>query len=104
VAKLPDNARLGLTLYFKSPSLSQIMFIDVDASPDDDGEVELFPEGIAELSRRWCARRHERKSSPTSSDKTAWTRDGPSQRPLRLLMVSRRCPCAAPPAPSSPVL
>jgi hypothetical protein len=55
VAKLPDNTRLGLTLYFKSPSLGQIMFIDVDASPDDDGEVQLLPEGIAELSRRWCA-------------------------------------------------
>ena len=55
MTKLPDNARLGLTLYFKSPSLGQIMFVDVDASPDDDGEVELLPEGIAELSRRWCA-------------------------------------------------
>ena len=55
MTKLPDNARLGLTLYFKSPSLGQIMFVDVDASPEDDGEVELLPEGIAELSRRWCA-------------------------------------------------
>jgi hypothetical protein len=55
MTKLPDNARLGLTLCFKSPSLGEIMFIDVDASPDDDGEVELLAEGIAELTRRWCA-------------------------------------------------
>jgi hypothetical protein len=55
MTKLPDNARLGLTLYFKSPSLGQITFIDVDASPEDGGEVELLPQGIAELSRRWCA-------------------------------------------------
>jgi hypothetical protein len=53
--KLPDNARLALTLYFKSPSLGKIVVIDVDASPDDDGEVERFSEGIAELTRRWCA-------------------------------------------------
>jgi hypothetical protein len=26
----------------------------VDVTPDDDGEVELLPEGIAELTRRWC--------------------------------------------------
>jgi hypothetical protein len=52
--KLPGNARLGSTLYFKSPSLGEIMFIDVDVTPDDDGEVELLPEGIAELTRRWC--------------------------------------------------
>jgi hypothetical protein len=61
MTKLPDNARLGLTLYFKSPSLGQIMFVDVDASPDDDGEVELLPEGIAELSRRWCAALNRRR-------------------------------------------
>jgi hypothetical protein len=52
--KLPDNARLGSTLYFKSPSLGKITFIDVDVTPDDDGEVELLPEGIAELTKRWC--------------------------------------------------
>ena len=52
--KLPGNARLGSTLYFKSPSLGEIMFIDVDVTPDDDGEVELLPEGIAELTERWC--------------------------------------------------
>jgi hypothetical protein len=52
--KLPDNARLGSTLYFKSPSLGKIMFIQVDVTPDDDGEVELLPEGMAELTRRWC--------------------------------------------------
>jgi hypothetical protein len=62
VAKLPDNTRLGLTLYFKSPSLGQIMFTDVDASPDDDGEVQLLPEGIAELSRRWCAALNRRRN------------------------------------------
>jgi hypothetical protein len=62
MAKLPDNARLALTLYFKSPSLGQIMFVDVDASPDDDGEVELLPEGIAELSRRWCAALNRRRN------------------------------------------
>jgi hypothetical protein len=63
MTKLPDNARLGLTLYFKSPSLGQIMFVDVDASPDDDGEVELWPEGIAELSRRWCAALNRRRNA-----------------------------------------
>jgi hypothetical protein len=52
--KLPGNARLGSTLYFKSPSLGEIMFIDVDVTPDDDGEVELLPQGIAELTGRWC--------------------------------------------------
>jgi hypothetical protein len=52
--KLPGNARLGLTLYFRSPSLGKIMFIEVDASPDDKGEVELLSEGIAELTSRWC--------------------------------------------------
>lgn len=55
MTKLPNNARLGLTLYFKSPSLGEIIFIDADASPNDDGEVELLAEGIAELTRRWCA-------------------------------------------------
>jgi hypothetical protein len=54
MTKLPDNARLGLTLYFKSPSLGQIRFIDVDASPEHGGGVELLPEGIAELTTRWC--------------------------------------------------
>jgi hypothetical protein len=52
--RLPENARLGSTLYFKSPSLGTITSIDVDISPDDGGEVELLPEGIAELTRRWC--------------------------------------------------
>jgi hypothetical protein len=52
--RLPGNARLGSTLYFKSPSLGEIMFIDVDVTPDDDGEVALLPEGIAELTARWC--------------------------------------------------
>jgi hypothetical protein len=52
--RLPGNARLGSTLYFKSPSLGEIMFIDVDVTPDDDGEVERLPEGIAELTARWC--------------------------------------------------
>jgi hypothetical protein len=31
------------------------VLIDVDASPDDDGGVERLPEGIAELTGRWCA-------------------------------------------------
>jgi hypothetical protein len=53
--KLPGNARLGSTLYFKSPSLGEITFIDVDVTPDDNGEVALLPEGIVELTRRWCA-------------------------------------------------
>lgn len=53
--KLPGNARLGATLFFKSPSLGEITFIDVDVTPDDDGEVALLPEGIAELTRRWRA-------------------------------------------------
>jgi hypothetical protein len=87
MTKLPDNARLGLTLYFKSPSLGQIMFVDVDASPDDDGEVELLPEDI-----------HERKSSPTSSDKTAWTRDGPSQRPRAAQQAQHPLPAPRRPA------
>ena len=52
--RLPGNARLGSTLYFKSPSLGEIMFIDVDITPDDDSEIELLPEGIAELTERWC--------------------------------------------------
>ncbi len=52
--KLPENARLASTLYFKSPSLGEIRFIEVDLTPGDDGEVELLPEGIAELTRRWC--------------------------------------------------
>jgi hypothetical protein len=55
MAKFPDNACLGLRLYFKSPSLGQIKVIDVDATPDDDGEVELLSDGIAELTRGWCA-------------------------------------------------
>jgi hypothetical protein len=38
------------------------MFIDIDASPDDDGEVQLLPEGIAELSRRWCAALNRRRN------------------------------------------
>jgi hypothetical protein len=52
--KLPDNARLGSTLYFKSPSLGEMMFVDVDVTPDDYGAVELLPEGITELTGRWC--------------------------------------------------
>jgi hypothetical protein len=48
----PSNACLELTLYFKSPSLGKIMFIAVDASPDDNSEVERLPEGIAELTKR----------------------------------------------------
>jgi hypothetical protein len=54
IMRLPGNARLESTLYFKSPSLGEIMFIDVDVTPDEDGEVELLPEGIAELTARWC--------------------------------------------------
>jgi hypothetical protein len=55
MTKFPDNARLGLTLYLKSPSLGEIKSVDVAVSPDDDGEVEVLSEGIAELTRRWCA-------------------------------------------------
>ena len=55
------NARLELTLYFKSPSLGKIMFIAVDASPDDISEVERWPEGIAELIKRWCAALNRRR-------------------------------------------
>jgi hypothetical protein len=87
MTKLPDNARLGLTLYFRSPSLSQTTFVDVDASPDDDGEVELLPEGIAELSRRWCAalnRRHKVKDfRPATRDEVVvhvQRHDGVTQR------------------------
>jgi hypothetical protein len=53
--KFPGNARLGLTLFFKSPSLNKIMFTEIDASPDDDRELAMLPEGIAGLNRRWCA-------------------------------------------------
>jgi hypothetical protein len=53
--QLPGNARLGLTLYFKSPALGRVMFIEVDASPGDDGEVGPLSEGVAELTTRWCA-------------------------------------------------
>jgi hypothetical protein len=59
--KFPGNARLELTLYFKSPSLRKIMFIAVDASPDDNSEVERLPEGIAELTKRWCAALNRRR-------------------------------------------
>jgi hypothetical protein len=60
--KLPDNARLALTLYFKSPSLGKIMFVDVDASPEIDGEVALLSEGSVELTRRWCAALNRRRN------------------------------------------
>jgi hypothetical protein len=52
--KFPGNARLGLTLFFTSPSLNRIISTEVDASPDDDRELAMLPEGIAELTRRWC--------------------------------------------------
>ena len=38
----PSNACLELTLYFKSPSLGKIMFIAVDASPDDNSEAGMY--------------------------------------------------------------
>ena len=47
----PVRKTIGI-LYFKSPSLGKIMFIAVDASPDDNSEVERLPEGIAELTKR----------------------------------------------------
>jgi hypothetical protein len=52
--KFPENARLGLTLFFRSPSLNKIMFAEVDASPVDDRQLAMLPEGIAELTTRWC--------------------------------------------------
>ncbi len=61
MAKLSDNACLGLRLYFRSPSLGQITIIDVDVTPDADGEVELMSDGIAELNRRWCAALNRRR-------------------------------------------
>jgi hypothetical protein len=105
--KFPDNARLGLTLYFTSPSLGKIMFVEVDASPVDDGELGLLPEGIAVLTTRWCAalnrsrqsvtsvRRRERKSSPVYGDMTAADRPDapPPNRPARHVrrrLASRR--------------
>jgi hypothetical protein len=108
MTKLPDNARLGLTLYFKSPSLGQIMFVDVDASPDDDGEVELLPEGIAELSRRWCAalnwRRRVRDFRPATREEVvayAQRQDGVDQtravaKPARRLKSAASASRAAP--------
>jgi hypothetical protein len=59
--KFPGNARLELTLYFKSPSLGTIMFIAVDATPDDNSEVERLSEGVAELTKRWCAALNRRR-------------------------------------------
>ncbi len=59
--RLPGNARLETTLYFKSPSLGKIMSVDVDVTPEDDGEVVLLPEGIAELTRRWCSALNRRR-------------------------------------------
>jgi len=59
----PSNACLELTLYFKSPSLGKIMFIAVDAPPDDNSEVERLPEGIAELTKRWCAALNRRRGT-----------------------------------------
>jgi hypothetical protein len=101
MTKLPDNARLGLTLYFKSPSLGQIMFVDVDASPDDDGEVELLPEGIAELSRRWCAalnrRRRVRDFRPATREEVVayvQRQDGVDQR-RAVAKLARRSTSAA---------
>jgi hypothetical protein len=61
VAKLSDNACLGLRLYFRSPSLGQITVIDVDATPNSGGEVELLSDGIVELNRRWCAALNRRR-------------------------------------------
>jgi hypothetical protein len=52
--KFPDNARVGLTLFFKSPSLGKILFAEIDASPDNDRELAMLSEGIAELTTRWC--------------------------------------------------
>jgi hypothetical protein len=59
--KFPCNAHLELTLYFKSPSLGKIMFIAVDASPDDMSECERLAEGIAELTKRWCIALNRRR-------------------------------------------
>jgi hypothetical protein len=112
MTKLPDNARLGLTLYFKSPSLGQIMFVDVDASPEDEGEVELLPEGIAELSRRWCAalnrRRRVRDFRPaTREEAVAYVQrqDGVDQRRAVAKPASRSTSAASAPrtAPASDV-
>jgi hypothetical protein len=52
--KFPGNARLGLTLFFKSPSLNKILFTELDASPEDDRQLAMLPEGIAQLTHRWC--------------------------------------------------
>jgi hypothetical protein len=46
--QLPDNARRELKLYFRSPSLGRMMFNEVDASPEQGGEVELLSESVAE--------------------------------------------------------
>jgi hypothetical protein len=104
MTKLPDNARLGLTLYFKSPSLGQIMFIDVDASPDDDGEVELLPEGIAELSRRWCAALNRRRRvrdfrSATREEVVAYFQRQDSVDQRRAVAKTARRSTSAPSAP-----
>jgi hypothetical protein len=61
--EFPGNARLQLTLYFKSSSLGKMMFIAVDASPDDNSEVERLPESIAELTKRWCAALNRRRGT-----------------------------------------
>ena len=51
----PGSARLEATLYFKSRSLGELIFVEVDLTPSENGELEMLAEGIAELSRRWCA-------------------------------------------------
>jgi hypothetical protein len=112
MTKLPENTRLGLTLYFKSPSLGQIMFVDVDASPEDEGEVELLPEGIAELSRRWCAalnrRRRVRDFRPATREEVVayvQRQDGVDQRRAVAKPASRSTSAASDPraAPASDV-
>ena len=111
MTKLPDNARLGLTLYFKSPSLGQIMFVDVDASPEDDGEVELLPEGIAELSRRWCAalnrRRNVKDFRPATREEVVayfQRQDGVDQRRAVAKTARRSTSAAFAPRPAQAVL
>jgi hypothetical protein len=86
------------------------MFVDVDASPDDDGEVELLPEDIAELSRRWCAAlnrtRRVRDFRPATREEVVayfQRQDGvdqrrPSQRPRAAQQAQHPLPAPRRPA------
>jgi hypothetical protein len=59
----PSNACLELALYFNRLHWERLCSFAVDASPDDNSEVERLPEGIAELTKRWCAALNRRRGT-----------------------------------------